>query len=167
MPVVGLEPSCLFTFKDEIPSLLPGEITTRLADQAQMFEQFLLGEGYRGFSQLEWASSQGQKAFVHGHCHQKAFNAHGMGAQLMRAIPGLTAEAIRSGCCGMAGAFGYQSETQEISSRMAELELLPAVRGTTSSDWLVADGFSCRHQIKDLAHRDARHTAQVLAGMLA
>ena len=167
MPVVGLEPSCLFTFKDEIPSLLPGEITTRLADQAQMFEQFLLGEGYRGFSQLEWASSQGQKAFVHGHCHQKAFNAHGMGAQLMRAIPGLTAEAIPSGCCGMAGAFGYQSETQEVSSRMAELDLLPAVRGTDTSDWLVADGFSCRHQIKDLAHRDARHTAQVLAGMLA
>ena len=167
MPVVGLEPSCLFTFKDEIPSLLPGEITTRLADQAQMFEQFLLGEGYRGFSQLEWASSQGQKAFVHGHCHQKAFNAHSAVDQLLTEVPGLTTEAIRSGCCGMAGAFGYQSETQEVSVQMAELDLLPAVRGTNSSDWLIADGFSCRHQIKDLAYRDARHTAQVLAGLLA
>ena len=167
MPVVGLEPSCLFTFKDEFASLLPGETVARLADQAQMFEQFLLGDGYEGFSQLEWVPAPAQKVFVHGHCHQKAFNAHSAVNQLIGEVPGLSTEAIRSGCCGMAGAFGYQSETQEISSRMAELDLLPAVRGTTSSDWLVADGFSCRHQIKDLAHRDARHTAQVLAGMLA
>ena len=132
-----------------------------------MFEQFLLGEGYEGFSQLEWVPAPGQKAFVHGHCHQKAFNAHDAAYQLLTEVPGLTTEAIRSGCCGMAGAFGYQRETQEASAQMAELDLLPAVRGTDSSDWLVADGFSCRHQIKDLAHRDARHTAQVLAGLLA
>jgi len=166
MPVVGLEPSCLFTFRDEFPSLLPGETTTRLADQAQMFEQFLLGDGYEGFSQLEWVPAPGQKVFVHGHCHQKAFNAHGAVYQLMAEAPGLMVEAIPSGCCGMAGAFGYQSETQEVSTKMAELDLAPAVRNTGSADWLVADGFSCRHQIKDLAQRDARHAAQVLAGML-
>jgi Fe-S oxidoreductase len=166
MPVVGLEPSCLFTFKDEFPSLLPGETTTRLADQAQMFEQFLLGDGYEGFSQLEWVPAPAQKVFVHGHCHQKAFNAHGAVYQLMAEAPGLTVEAIPSGCCGMAGAFGYQSETQEVSAQMAELDLAPAVRNTDPADWLVADGFSCRHQIKDLAQRDARHAAQLLAGML-
>ncbi|RZO13400.1 MAG: FAD-binding oxidoreductase [Candidatus Thioglobus sp.] len=167
MPVVGLEPSCLFTFQDEFASLLAGETVARLADQTQMFEQFLLGEGYEGFSQLEWVPAPGQKAFVHGHCHQKAFNAHDAAYQLLTEVPGLTTEAIRSGCCGMAGAFGYQRETQEASAQMAELDLLPAVRGTDSNDWLVADGFSCRHQIKDLAHRDARHMAQVLAGLLA
>ncbi len=167
MPVVGLEPSCLFTFQDEFASLLAGETVARLADQTQMFEQFLLGEGYEGFSELEWVPAPGQKAFVHGHCHQKAFNAHDAAYQLLTEVPGLTTEAIRSGCCGMAGAFGYQRETQEASAQMAELDLLPAVRGTDSNDWLVADGFSCRHQIKDLAHRDARHMAQVLAGLLA
>ena len=167
MPVVGLEPSCLFTFKDEFASLLTGKTVARLSDQAQMFEQFLLGDGYEGFSQLEWVPAPGQKVFVHGHCHQKAFNAHSVVDQLLTEVPGLTTEAIRSGCCGMAGAFGYQSETQEVSVQMAELDLLPAVRGTNSSDWLIADGFSCRHQIKDLAYRDARHTAQVLAGLLA
>ncbi|MDP6950448.1 MAG: hypothetical protein QF783_04745, partial [Arenicellales bacterium] len=159
--------SCLFTFRDEFPSLLPGETTTRLADQAQMFEQFLLGDGYEGFSQLEWAPAPGQKVFVHGHCHQKAFNAHGAVSQLMAEAPGLMVEAIPSGCCGMAGACGYQRETQEVSFKMAELDLAPAVRNTDPADWLVADGFSCRHQIKDLAQRDARHAAQVLAGMLA
>ena len=75
-------------------------------------------------------------------------------------------ETIPSGCCGMAGAFGYQRETYDVSVNMAELDLLPAVRKTECNDWIVADGFSCRHQIKDLSHRDARHVAQVLAGML-
>ena len=166
IPVVGLEPSCLFTFKDEFLSLLTSEDAKQLAGQAQMFEQFLSGDGHRGFSELKLQSAPGQKAFVHGHCHQKAFNAHGAVHQILEQVSGLSMETIPSGCCGMAGAFGYQRETYDVSVNMAELDLLPAVRKTECNDWIVADGFSCRHQIKDLSHRDARHVAQVLAGML-
>jgi len=112
------------------------------------------------------ASPAGQKAFVHGHCHQKAFNAHGAVHQVLARISGLEVEAIPAGCCGMAGAFGYQRETQEVSVKMAELGLLPAIRETDAADWVVADGFSCRHQIADLTQRKGRHVAQVLAGVL-
>ena len=166
MPIVGLEPSCLFTLKDEFPSMLEGVTVKHLADRVMMFEQFLSGEGAKGFSELPLAIGSGQKAFVHGHCHQKAFNAHGAVHQVLSRIDGLEVEAIPAGCCGMAGAFGYQSETQAVSVKMAQLDLLPAIGKTDSTDWLVADGFSCRHQIKDLTQRQGRHAAQVLAGLL-
>ncbi len=166
MPIVGLEPSCLFTLKDEFPSMLAGATVKHLAERAVMFEQFLVDEGSKGFSELSLASPAGQQAFVHGHCHQKAFNAHGAVHQVLSRISGLEVNAIPAGCCGMAGAFGYQSETQEVSVKMAELDLLPAIRKTDSTDWLVADGFSCRHQIADLTQRKGRHAAQVLAGTL-
>ena len=166
MPIVGLEPSCLFTLKDEFPSMLEGATVKHLADRAMMLEQFLSGEGAKGFSKLPLASPAGQKVFVHGHCHQKAFNAHGAVHQVLSSINELDVEAIPAGCCGMAGAFGYQSETQEVSVKMAQLDLLPAIGKTDSADWLVADGFSCRHQIKDLTRRLVRHVAQVLAGLI-
>ena len=166
MSIVGLEPSCLFTLKDEFLSMLEGEAPKRLAERAVMFEQFLMYEGSKGFSELSLASPAGQKAFVHGHCHQKAFNAHGAVHQVLARISGLEVEAIPAGCCGMAGAFGYQRETQEVSVKMAELGLLPAIRETDAADWVVADGFSCRHQIADLTQRKGRHVAQVLAGVL-
>jgi len=166
MPIVGLEPSCLFTLKDEFPSMLEGVTVKHLAERAVMFEQFLVDEGSKGFSELPLAIGSGQKAFVHGHCHQKAFNAHGAVHQVLSKISGLEVNAIPAGCCGMAGAFGYQSETQAISVKMAELDLLPAIGKTDSTDWLVADGFSCRHQIKNLTQRQGRHAAQVLAGLL-
>ncbi|MAK32380.1 MAG: FAD-binding oxidoreductase, partial [Acidiferrobacter sp.] len=167
MPIVGLEPSCLFTLKDEFPSMLEGATVKPLAERAVMFEQFLVDEGSKGFSELSLESPTGQKAFVHGHCHQKAFNAHGAVHQVLSRISGLEVNAIPAGCCGMAGAFGYQSETQEVSVKMAELDLLPAIRKTDSADWLVADGFSCRHQIADLTQRKGRHVAQVLAGLIS
>ena len=85
---------------------------------------------------------------------------------MLSSINELDVEAIPAGCCGMAGAFGYQSETQEVSVKMAQLDLLPAIGKTDSADWLVADGFSCRHQIKDLTRRQGRHVAQVLAGLI-
>lgn len=166
MPIVGLEPSCLFTLTDEFLNMLDGEAPKRLADRVVMFEQFLIDEGSKGFSELSLASPAGQKAVVHGHCHQKAFNAHGAVHQVLARISGLEVEPIPAGCCGMAGAFGYQSETQEVSVKMAELDLLPAIRETDAADWVVADGFSCRHQIEGLAQRKGRHVAQILAGVL-
>ena len=102
------------------------------------------------------------KALLHGHCHQKAFGAMGAVERVLRHVPGLTVEVVDSSCCGMAGAFGYQAETYDVSMRMAEAALLPAVRAADPDTVVVADGTSCRHQIKDGAARDAIHVARVL-----
>src|SRR5205823_6082984 len=101
-------------------------------------------------------------AHVHGHCHQKSFGAFPATLTTLRRVPGLTAKPITSSCCGMAGAFGYQSETQTVSMAMAELDLLPAVRAAAPDDIIVADGTSCRHQIRDLSGREAVHSVRVL-----
>ena len=103
------------------------------------------------------------KAVVHGHCHQKSFGAFKPVEQVLRLVPGLNVETIESSCCGMAGAFGYGVDTYQASMEMAELSLLPAVRRADDATLVVADGTSCRHQIKDGAGRDALHVARVLA----
>jgi Fe-S oxidoreductase len=100
---------------------------------------------------------------VHGHCHQKSFGAFQPVEQILRLIPGLDVQIIESSCCGMAGAFGYGADTYDISMEMAELSLLPAIRNADTNTLIVADGTSCRHQIKDGAHRTAQHVARVLA----
>jgi Fe-S oxidoreductase len=99
---------------------------------------------------------------VHGHCHQKSFSAFLPSLAALRQIPGLQVKPIAASCCGMAGAFGYQAETQEVSRAMAEAGLLPAVRAAGPDDLIVADGTSCRHQIRDLAQREAIHSVRVL-----
>ena len=103
------------------------------------------------------------KALVHGHCHQKSFGAFKPVEQVLRLIPDLKVETIESSCCGMAGAFGYGADTYDASMEMAELSLLPAVRRADAATLIVADGTSCRHQIKDGADRGALHVARVLA----
>jgi Fe-S oxidoreductase len=101
-------------------------------------------------------------AHVHGHCHQKSFGAFPAAIEALRLVPGLKVKPIASSCCGMAGAFGYQTETQEVSKAMAEAALLPAVRAAAANDIIVADGTSCRHQIGDLGGRAAVHSVRVL-----
>jgi Fe-S oxidoreductase len=105
-------------------------------------------------------------AYLHGHCHQKAFDVMGGVESVLRRIPGLAVNVIEGSCCGMAGAFGYGSETIDVSLAMAELTLLPALRQIKSDDLIVADGTSCRHQIKDGIGREAQHVARVLAAAL-
>ena len=100
-------------------------------------------------------------------CHQKAFDAFGAVETVLRLVPGLKAEAIESSCCGMAGAFGYNADTIDVSLAMGELSLLPAVRKAGADTIIVADGTSCRHQIKDGSGREALHVARVLAMSLA
>jgi len=100
---------------------------------------------------------------VHGHCHQKSFGAFKVVEQALRLIPDLKVEAIESSCCGMAGAFGYGADTYEASMEMAELSLLPAVRRAEAETLVIADGTSCRHQIRDGTDRPALHVARVLA----
>ncbi len=106
-------------------------------------------------------------AHVHGHCHQKSFGAFPDTLAALRQVPGLTVKPIASSCCGMAGSFGYQVETQDISRAMAEAALLPAVRAAAAEDIIVADGTSCRQQIRDLAGREAVHSVRVLERALA
>ncbi len=160
-PVIGLEPSCLFTLKDEFPSLLPGPEAQKLADRAM-----LLGEYLAKTKPALPYQTMPTTAHVHGHCHQKSFGAFLPSLAALRQIPGLEAKPIASSCCGMAGSFGYQSESQDASRAMAEAGLLPAVRAASADDIIIADGTSCRHQINDLGGRRAVHSAVVMAGAL-
>jgi FAD/FMN-containing dehydrogenase/Fe-S oxidoreductase len=166
IPVIGLEPSCLFTFRDEAQSLLPGEATDRLADSTLLFEEFLVREHKAGRLKLSLQATKFRKALLHGHCHQKAFAAMGAVEGALRLVPDLEVETIASSCCGMAGSFGYKPENQEVSTAMAEAALLPAVRKAGADTIVVADGTSCRHQIHDGAGRDAVHVAKVLESAL-
>ena len=162
IPIIGLEPSCLLSFRDEIPALLKSDTARRVADNALLFEEFLARESAVGKLKLDLMPLN-RRALLHGHCHQKSFGAMGAVEKILRLIPGLEVESIESSCCGMAGAFGYHAETIEVSRAMGELSLLPAVRKASEDAIIVADGTSCRHQIHDGAGREAVHVARVLA----
>jgi FAD/FMN-containing dehydrogenase/Fe-S oxidoreductase len=162
VPIIGLEPSCLLTLRDELLSLRSDDAAKSVSAHALLFEEFLVREAEAGRLQLP-LGPVAPKAVVHGHCHQKSFGAFKSVQQALRLIPDLQVEAIESSCCGMAGAFGYRADTYEASMEMAELSLLPAVRGADAAALIVADGTSCRHQIADGSGRTAFHVAQVLA----
>ena len=166
VPIVGLEPSCLLALRDELASLLPGRDAEAIGLHALLLEEFLAREADEGRLALPLAPAPG-KAYLHGHCHQKAFGAMGAVERALRLVPGLEVEAIASSCCGMAGAFGYQSETYDVSMAMGELSLLPAVRKAEPDAIIVADGTSCRHQIEHGTGRQPVHVARVLAQALA
>ncbi len=165
-PIVGLEPSCLFTLRDEFAAVLPGEATEALAEQALLFEEFIAREADAGSFTLDLRATGRKRALLHGHCHQKAFAVMGAVEKTLRLIPELEVETVTSSCCGMAGAFGYQAETFEVSMKMAEASLLPAVRKEEADSFIVADGTSCRHQIEDGTSREAVHVARVLDAAL-
>jgi Fe-S oxidoreductase len=162
VPVIGLEPSCLFTFRDEMPALMKSDEAKRLAENAFLFEEFLAREQKEKRLNLPLRSLE-KRALLHGHCHQKAFAAMGSVEAALRLIPGLEVETVESSCCGMAGSFGYHAGTIDVSLAMGELSLLPAVRKAPQDTLIVADGTSCRHQIHDGTGRDAAHVARVLA----
>ena len=165
VPIIGLEPSCLLTLRDELLALFPGEESRIIADQALLFEEFLAREAEAGSLTLALAETK-RTAHLHGHCHQKAFGALGAVEAALRLVPGLDVKPIESSCCGMAGAFGYQAETYDISMAMGELTLFPAVRSSHADSLILADGFSCRHQIEHGTARKPLHVAGVLAGAL-
>ena len=165
--IVGLEPSCLLTLRDEFASLLPGEESAALAEHALLLEEFLASRQREGELRLELKPLAARRALVHGHCHQKAFATMDSLKQTLALIPGLETQVIESGCCGMAGAFGYQADHYELSIKMAELDLLPALRADDGESLLVANGTSCRHQVEDAAGLEARHLARILQDALA
>jgi len=165
--VVGLEPSCLLTLRDEFKAMLPGGETDALAAQALLFEEFLALEHEAGRLALKLKPLAEKRALLHGHCHQKAFGAMPAVQRTLSLVPELKVETIESSCCGMAGSFGYEAGHYAVSMKMAELALLPKIRATGEDTLLVADGTSCRHQIADGAGREAVHVARVLARALA
>ncbi len=178
LPIIGLEPSCLYTLRDEFKSMLPGAATEALAARAVLFEEFLAAEHQAGRLNLKLQPLPQKKALLHGHCHQKAFGAMSSVEQVLGLVPELKVETVESSCCGMAGAFGYEAPHYAVSMKMAEALLLPALRKAAADTLLVADGTSCRHQIHDglrtgegsspsAGQRDAVHVAQVLARALA
>jgi len=162
IPIVGLEPSCLLTLRDEFKVLLPGDATNTVAAKALLIEELLIQDHKNG--NLNWTlHPPAQKVLVHGHCHQKALNAFSAVQQTLALIPELDIHVIESSCCGMAGAFGYSADTRDVSIDMAELDLLPAVRAASKQTLIVADGTSCRHQIALGSEREAMHVVEVLA----
>jgi len=159
VPIVGLEPSCLFTLRDEYPVLVPE--AAALAKHAVLFEEFLARDPGR----LSFARLEGE-VLLHGHCHQKAFDAMPAVEKVLAMVPGLKSRTVETSCCGMAGSFGYEAEHYDVSLRMGELSLLPAVRGSPHAR-VVADGTSCRQQIAHGAQREAVHLARLLEEALS
>jgi len=158
--IVGLEPSCLLTLRDEALSLGLGEAAKTVSSQALLLEEFLAREAKAGRFALSFKPAPAP-ILLHGHCHQKAFGAVAPILEVLRLIPGAKPELIESSCCGMAGSFGYDTDHYAVSMQMAELSLLPAVRKNPDAI-IVADGTSCRHQIAHGAARQARHVAVLL-----
>jgi FAD/FMN-containing dehydrogenase/Fe-S oxidoreductase len=165
--IVGLEPSCLLTLRDEFLVMGLGSDAEQIAAHAMLFEEFLAREAGAGRLNDLKAKIQPvtQPVLLHGHCHQKAFDAVSPIMEVLRWIPGAKPQLIESSCCGMAGSFGYEASHFEVSMQMAELSLLPAVRAEPDAI-VVADGTSCRHQIQDGAQREAVHVSRLLAGLL-
>ena len=167
LSIVGLEPSCLLTLRDELLVMGLGEGAQKIAQQALLFEEFLVQEAQGGhLDALKAQIAQvARPVLLHGHCHQKAFDAVSPVMEVLRWIPGAKLQLIESSCCGMAGSFGYEAKHFAVSMQMAELSLLPAVRAQPDAI-VVADGTSCRHQIHDGAKREAVHLCQLLASLL-
>jgi len=157
--IVGLEPSCLYALRDEIPALIADG--KALASSAFLFEEFVAQRPGR----LRFEETQ-QDVLLHGHCHQKAFDAMPAVEKVLGMVPGLKVRTIETSCCGMAGSFGYEAEHAEVSMQMAEMTLLPAIRNAPQA-MLVADGTSCRHQILDGIGRKPLHVARVLEAALS
>ena len=161
LPIIGLEPSCLLTLRDEIPALLPGADTALLAQQAQMLEEYIADQEDNPDFDLP-LSSPAPKVLLHGHCHQKAMGIMSSIEKTLARLPDTEIETVETSCCGMAGSFGYGVDTHEVSRKMAEADLAPAVRRAEASTLIVADGTSCRHQVSDTTGRKPIHVARLL-----
>ncbi|MEP5729193.1 MAG: FAD-linked oxidase C-terminal domain-containing protein [Sulfitobacter sp.] len=161
LPIVGLEPSCLLTLRDEIPALLPGADTALLSRQARMLEEYIADQADNPEFELPLASPA-PKILLHGHCHQKAMDVMSSIEKTLHMLPDTEIEVVETSCCGMAGAFGFGVDTHDVSRKMAELDLAPTVRKAAVDTIIVADGTSCRHQVNDTTGRKPLHVARLL-----
>jgi Fe-S oxidoreductase len=163
--IVGLEPSCLLTLRDEYPDLLRSEKATAVAAKSFLFEEFVAAERKAGRMNLPFAGN-GKKALLHGHCHQKALVGTAPTVEMLK-WAGYDVTEVDSGCCGMAGSFGFEKEHYDVSLAIAERRLAPAVRAARADVEIVAAGISCRQQIDHTAGRKAKHPAEVMWERLA
>jgi Fe-S oxidoreductase len=160
-PVLGLEPSCILTLADEWPELVPGPEAQRVAEAASLADGWLAGQVRAGRCELRLQPRR-ETCVLHGHCHQKALVGTGGSAGALSLVPGLEVKVLPTGCCGMAGSFGFEKEHYDVSVAVAKLDLLPALKAHPEA-LVAAPGTSCRHQIRDLAERRALHPLEVLA----
>jgi Fe-S oxidoreductase len=165
IPIVGCEPSCMLVFRDEYPDLLDDPRAELVGKQTFMIEEFLAGLAERGALDLPFRNGA-QSVLLHGHCHQKALIGSGPSLRMLRMLPNATVEEVDSGCCGMAGSFGYEAEHYELSLAIGERRLFPAIRARAPESEVVAAGVSCRQQIAHATDRRARHLVEVLADAL-
>src|SRR6516225_6178819 len=166
-PIVGLEPSCLLSLRDELYSLGLGAEVGDLGKQFYLIEEFLMREHQNNGLRLKLKPLDLPKALLHGHCHQKAFGVMKATRKVLSWIPGFSYDVVETSCCGMAGSFGLEKEHYEASMQMAEIALLPAVRRASADAPIIANGFSCRHQIEHGSGRRAAHIAVLLRDALA
>lgn len=164
-PLVGIEPSAILSFRDEYPDLVGPDLkqdAQRLSRNCLMFDEFFMREVKAGNINKEQFTSSPLKIKLHGHCHQKALSTTGPTKQMLSLPENYTVEEIPSGCCGMAGSFGYEKEHYELSMQIGELVLFPAVRKAGNDEIIAAPGTSCRHQIKDGTGREALHPIEIM-----
>lgn len=167
--LVGVEPSAILTFRDEYPDLLSSEAREQakaVAKKALLLDEFLSWQLEEGELSSDSFHALNATVWVHGHCHQKALSSLTHTRKALSLIPGVSVRFIPSGCCGMAGSFGYEKEHYEVSMKIGELVLFPAVRQSAPDDIILASGTSCRHQIADGTGKQALHLAEVLYSAL-
>ncbi len=169
VPLVGIEPSAILSFRDEYPDLVGSELketALELSKNCLMFDEFFMREVKAGNISKEHFTSNPLRIKLHGHCHQKALSTTGPTKEMLSFPENYTVEEIPSGCCGMAGSFGYEKEHYELSMQVGELVLFPAVRKAGTEEIIAAPGTSCRHQIKDGTGRTALHPVEVMNASL-
>ena len=160
VPIVGLEPSCIYTVRDDFKDLIDDD--DKNFNQVSLVEEYIVEAQKSGKISLNLRSGAGRKALIHGHCHQKAANSVQSSHEVLKLIPGIDVKEIQSTCCGMAGAFGYQAETYTVSRQIGELDFLPAIRKAPEEAVIVATGTSCRHQAASGALKTTHHPITVL-----
>ncbi|MBB1283767.1 FAD-binding protein [Flavisolibacter sp. BT320] len=169
-PIIGIEPSAILTLRDEYPELVPTDLqpaARQLAANTFLFEEWFSRELAKGRITPEQFRTETREVFVHGHCHQKSLSSVNYIMQTLSVVPGYNVQEIPSGCCGMAGSFGYEEEHYEVSMKIGGLVLFPAIQKMSADAIIAASGTSCRHQIKDGTGRKGKHTAEILFEALA
>ncbi len=163
LPIVGLEPSCILTLRDEFLMLLPGEHRAKkVSDRVLTFEELVEQDDHHLFREAGWRDLPDTRVLIHGHCHQKVLSGTSASVSCLQRSGYSSIEVVDSGCCGMAGAFGYEKEHIGVSRKMAERKLVPAVRALPPDAIIAAAGTSCRAQIRDLTGRQALHPAEIM-----
>jgi len=165
IPIVGCEPSCLLAFREEYLDLVPGEAAQKLAAGSFLIDEFLVQEMDKGKCELEFPPTA-VKILLHGHCHQKAVAGIQSTVRFLSLAPKATVEVVDSGCCGMAGAFGFEREHYQVSLAMGRRRLFPSILDKTEEWEVAAPGTSCRQQIAHGTGRTPWHPVELLARML-